>query len=154
MLKKITCKDCTIKNVLAAIGGENNKMYRAIITDIFRDSQDYTGNKKERLLANLKDIASQYGVSTNVHGDYPGWAYKEDSPLRERMVSVYEEMYGSKPEIQALHAGLECGIFAGKIQGLDCISFGPNLYDIHTTKERLSLSSAERTWKFILKVLS
>ncbi len=110
--------------------------------------------EKERLLANLKDIASQYGVSTNVHGDYPGWAYKEDSPLRERMVAVYEEMYGRKPEIQALHAGLECGIFAGKIPGLDCISFGPNLYDIHTTKERLSLSSAERTWEYILKVLS
>ncbi len=64
MLKKTTCKDCTIKNVLAAIGGENNKMYRAIITDIFRDSQDYTGNKKERLLARCEDV--QHGCSSGV----------------------------------------------------------------------------------------
>ncbi|MBR5896359.1 MAG: aminoacyl-histidine dipeptidase, partial [Lachnospiraceae bacterium] len=59
----------------------------------------------------------------------------------------------SEPEIQALHAGLECGVFAQKIPGLDCVSFGPNMFDIHTTKERLSLSSAERVWNFILKVL-
>ncbi len=109
--------------------------------------------KKARLLYELKNIAEEYGVSTRVHGDYPGWAYRENSPLRDRMVSVYREVYGKEPEIQALHAGLECGVFAGKISDLDCVSFGPNMFDIHTTKERLSLSSAKRTWDYLVKVL-
>ncbi len=109
--------------------------------------------KKEELIKNLLDIGDMYGAKSNVHGNYPGWAYKKDSPLREKMVSLYKEMYGSNPKVEALHAGLECGVIAKKIKGLDCVSFGPNLYDIHTTKERLSLSSAERTWEFILRIL-
>ena len=109
--------------------------------------------KKEELIDSLRDIAKINDAKIDIHGDYPGWAYKKDSPLREKMVSVYEEMYNAKPEIMALHAGLECGVFSKKIKDLDCVSFGPNLYDIHTTKERLSLSSAERVWNFILKVL-
>lgn len=110
--------------------------------------------RKEELINNLLDIADSFGASTKVHGDYPGWAYKKDSPLREKMIAVYKEMYGEEPKVEALHAGLECGVFARKIPGLDCVSFGPDLFDIHTTKERLSLSSAKRVWNFILKVLS
>ena len=110
--------------------------------------------EKDELINSLKEIADNNNTSYSVRGEYPGWAYKSDSPLREKMVRIYEEMYGEKPEVQALHAGLECGVFAYKIKDLDCISFGPNMYDIHSTKERLSLSSAERTWKFLLKVLS
>lgn len=110
--------------------------------------------EKDELINSLKEIADNNNTSYSVRGEYPGWAYKSDSPLREKMVRIYEEMYGEKPEVQALHAGLECGVFAYKIKDLDCISFGPNMYDIHSTKERMSLSSAERTWKFLLKVLS
>lgn len=110
--------------------------------------------EKEKLLASLLDICKAHGVSTNVHGDYPGWAYREDSPLREKMIEAYREMYGKEPEVQALHAGLECGIFAGKIKDLDCVSFGPDMMDIHTTREKLSLSSAQRTWDYLLKILS
>lgn len=110
--------------------------------------------KKAELLKTITDIADNFEASYNVHGDYPGWAYRKESPLRDKMVSVYRKMYGAEPEIQALHAGLECGVFAKKIPDLDCISFGPNMFDIHTTKERLSLSSAERVWNFILEVLS
>lgn len=109
--------------------------------------------KKEELIKSLLDIADSFGANTKVHGDYPGWAYKKDSLLRDKMISVYREMYGKEPKVEALHAGLECGVFAKKIPGLDCVSFGPDLFDIHTTKERLSLSSAERVWQFILKIL-
>ncbi|MCR4729205.1 MAG: aminoacyl-histidine dipeptidase [Lachnospiraceae bacterium] len=109
--------------------------------------------EKKNLVNHVLEIAANHGASTNVHGDYPGWAYRENSPLRDRMVEVYTEMFGSRPEIRALHAGLECGVFAGKIRDLDCISFGPNLYDIHTTGERMSLSSAKRMWDYLVKVL-
>ncbi|MCR5278920.1 MAG: beta-Ala-His dipeptidase [Lachnospiraceae bacterium] len=111
-------------------------------------------SEKESLVANILNICKDYGVTTNVHGDYPGWAYREYSPLRERMISVYKEMYGEEPKVEALHAGLECGIFAGRIKDLDCVSFGPNMMDIHTTREKLSLSSAKRTWEFLLQILS
>jgi len=109
--------------------------------------------KKEELIKTVLDIGTTHHTINNVHGDYPGWKYRKDSPLRDKMVSVYRRMYGAEPEIQALHAGLECGVFAQKIADLDCVSFGPNMYDIHTTKEKLSLSSAERVWNFILQVL-
>ena len=69
------------------------------------------------------------------------------------MKAIYKEMYGKDLNIVAIHAGLECGIFAGKLNGLDCVSFGPNLYDIHTTEERMEVASVQRTWEFILKVL-
>ena len=62
-------------------------------------------------------------------------------------------MYGKKPELQAIHAGLECGILASKIDDLDCVALGPDMRDIHTTEEKLSIFSAERVWKFLLKVL-
>jgi len=109
--------------------------------------------EKDELINSLKEIAENNNTSYSIRGEYPGWAYKSDSPLREKMVRVYKEMYGQEPEVQALHAGLECGVFASKIKDLDCISFGPNMYDIHSTKERLSLSSAERTWNYLVKVL-
>lgn len=110
-------------------------------------------DKKNELIKSLLDICSTHNAEASLRGEYPGWKYRQDSPIRDKMVSVYREMYGAEPEIQALHAGLECGVFAAKIPGLDCVSFGPNMYDIHTTKERLSLSSAERVWNYLLKVL-
>ena len=86
-------------------------------------------------------------------GDYPGWEYKKDSVLRDTMVSVYQRLYGKEPKVEAIHAGLECGIFSGKIEGLDCVSIGPNMYDIHSPKERLSISSVKRVYEFLLEVL-
>ena len=86
-------------------------------------------------------------------GDYPGWAYRKESPLRDKMVRIYEELYGASPKVEAIHAGLECGLFAGKIPGLDCISYGPDMKDIHTTEEALSISSVKRVWEYLLEIL-
>ncbi len=108
---------------------------------------------KEALLEKLEIIFGMAGASFKTSGEYPGWAYRVDSPLRDKMVRVYEEMYGVKPEIQAIHAGLECGLFLGKQPDLDCISFGPNMCSIHTTEEKLSISSTKRTWEFLVAVL-
>ncbi len=62
-------------------------------------------------------------------------------------------MYGEKPHISAIHAGLECGLFAEKFGEIDAISFGPNLYDVHTPNESMSISSVQRTWKYLLEIL-
>ncbi|MBR2037198.1 MAG: beta-Ala-His dipeptidase, partial [Lachnospiraceae bacterium] len=108
---------------------------------------------KAALLEKLEIIFKMVGASFKTSGEYPGWAFRVDSPLRDKMVRVYEEMYGVKPEIQAIHAGLECGLFLGKQPDLDCISFGPNMCSIHTTEEKLSISSTKRTWEFLVAVL-
>jgi len=109
--------------------------------------------KKQELVKRVTENAEEYKCTVGVRGDYPGWAFRKDSPLREKMISTWERMYGETPAVEALHAGLECGVFAQKINDLDCVSFGPNLYDIHTTKERMSLKSAEKLWNFILEIL-
>lgn len=108
---------------------------------------------KHNLIEKLRAIMCIAGGSVEVSGEYPGWAYRQESPLRDKMVRVYEKMYGKKPEIAAIHAGLECGIISSKIENLDCISIGPNMKDIHTTEETLSIDSVKHVWEFLLEVL-
>lgn len=108
---------------------------------------------KKTLIKKLENIAKMAGACQEVRGDYPGWAFKKDSPFREMAVRVYRDMYGEEPEIQAVHAGLECGLLLAKIPGLECISIGPDMKDIHTTEEKLSISSTESVWKYVLEIL-
>ncbi len=93
------------------------------------------------------------GARVEAGSDYPGWAYRVDSPLRDKMVRVYEQMYGKKPQITTIHAGLECGLFLGKCPDLDCVSMGPDMLDIHSTNEKLSISSVKRVWEYLLMLL-
>ena len=83
----------------------------------------------------------------------PAWEYVEDSKLRILMGDTYREMYKKEPVMEVIHAGVECGLFAGKIDGLDCVSFGPDMQDIHTTRECMDVASVQRTWKLLLRVL-
>ena len=85
--------------------------------------------------------------------EYPSWEYKEKSELREQVVRTYKEVLGKEPKVLSIHAGLECGILSQKIEGLDCVSFGPNIDDIHTTKEKLSISSTQRIWELLKKLM-
>lgn len=109
---------------------------------------------KEELCRNMAQTAEQMGASVKVRNAYPGWSYQKDSPLRKKMVQIYEKMYGHKPVLETIHAGLECGIFAGKIEGLDCVSVGPDLENVHTTKERMDIESVGRVWSYLLEVLT
>ena len=109
---------------------------------------------KYMLEEKLYALTESYGGSCKTAGDYPGWAYRVDSPLRDSMKEIYIEMFGAEPKIEAIHAGLECGFFLGKIPELDCVSIGPDMKDIHTTEEMMSISSVKRVWEFILKILA
>lgn len=86
-------------------------------------------------------------------GKYPGWAFKPESTLRTLAQDMYEQLYGKRPSVEAIHAGLECGLISEKIPGIDIISIGPDILDIHTPTERLSISSTERTYNFVVKML-
>lgn len=109
--------------------------------------------QKEMLVARLRCLMAQLGGSVDVSGDYPAWEYRKDSPLRERMIDVFREQYGHDPKVEAIHAGVECGLFAGKLPGLDCVSFGPDLTEIHTCRERMHIASVQRVWRYTLEVL-
>ncbi len=109
--------------------------------------------EKQALLAQLRELAEKFGGSYSQMGEYPAWEYRQDSPLRRTMETVYTEMFGTAPQVVAIHAGLECGLLSEKLPGLDCVSIGPNMHDIHTTRETLEIASAQRTWQFLLEIL-
>ena len=109
--------------------------------------------EKETLAQSLLEKIEKYGGKGNVDGRYPAWEYRSDSPLRDKMTSVYRNMFGKDMTVLSIHAGLECGVLAQKIEDLDAVSFGPDILDIHTTEERLSISSVDRMWNYLLAVL-
>lgn len=110
-------------------------------------------SEKRALVDQLRCLTELLGGTVTVQGDYPGWAYREKSPLREHMVKVFERLYGRAPVVYSMHAGVECGLFTAKMPGLDCVSFGPDLLDIHTPQERMSAESVRRTWEYLLEIL-
>ena len=110
-------------------------------------------SEKQELLDQLKKLADMYEADYVEDGAYPAWEFKKDSHLRDVMVNTYRELFGKEARVEAIHAGLECGLFTEKIPGLDCVSIGPQMHDIHTSRERLEIGSTQRTWEFLLAVL-
>ena len=109
--------------------------------------------EKEGLITKLKELADFYNGTYSQSGTYPAWEFKKDSRLRDVMVPIYTRMFGKEPKVLAIHAGLECGLLGDKLPGLDCVSIGPQMHDIHTSREKLDIASTERTWNFLLEVL-
>lgn len=110
--------------------------------------------KKEALIESLKSIAQKYDAKFSDYGRYPAWEFKKNSDFRDKIVSIYKKMFKKELKVSVIHAGLECGLFSEKIKGLDAVSIGPDIIDIHTPDERLSIASVQRTWDFLLKILS
>ena len=109
--------------------------------------------EKEELLQKLRELCQFYDGSYSQMGEYPAWEYRKDSPLRDTMVKIYTQMYGQEPQVLAIHAGLECGLLGDKLLGLDCVSIGPQMHDIHTSREKLEIASTERVWNYLCAVL-
>lgn len=109
--------------------------------------------EKEELVSRLKNLMDILGGEVACEGEYPAWEYKPDSILRSVMTDVFKELYGREPKIEAIHAGVECGLFAGKLPGPDCVSMGPDMKNIHTLDESMDIASVKRTWDYLLAVL-
>lgn len=141
--------DCLVKTSsnLGILQTNNNGLF--IISSV-RSSDE---REKEIYSDILLNHMLSHNLTAKKGEEYPAWEYLQNSPLRTIMCRIFEEMYQRPPVTEAIHAGLECGIFCGKIKGLDCVSFGPDIIDIHTPKERLNINSAKRTWEFLIKVL-
>ena len=110
-------------------------------------------SQKLMLVERLEELSAQCGAVMSCHAAYPGWAFKKDSKLRDALSEACEAVLGKKPEITATHGGLECGLFMEKIPGLDCVSLGPNMEEVHSVRERLNISSTERLYKIVCNFL-
>ncbi len=120
---------------------------------ILSSSRSSVGSRKEEMRVRYGALAELCGAECVFSGDYPHWEYKQTSPLRDLAKDTYRELFNKEPEAMALHAGLECGHFAQRLRDTDIISYGPNLYDIHTPRERAQLESVDRMWRFTLAIL-
>ena len=124
--------------------------------DTFRLTVSVRSSKKtekERAVSVLRALADGVSARFSTRGEYPAWEYLGKTPLLDTMEKVYCRMYGKPPKVTVIHAGLECGILSEKLPGLECVSIGPNNYDIHTPREHLSISSTVRVWEYIKEVL-
>lgn len=108
----------------------------------------------ELLENQLETLAKLNGCAYVKQSEYPGWEYLPESRLRDTMCTVYEELFHKQAKIEAIHAGLECGILASKMHGLDIVSTGPDILDIHTPQERMSIASVERTYEYVRAVIT
>lgn len=132
------------------LGVTNMEKEKLSLTFAVRSS---VNQEKEDLLEQLRQLAQLQDCSYSDTGNYPAWEYVKDSRLRDTMVEVYTNMFGQAPQVVAIHAGLECGILSDKLPGLECVSIGPQMHDIHTSRERLEIESTKRTWDFLLETL-
>ncbi len=110
-------------------------------------------SQKEMLVTRVRAIAEHFGAEVVLSGDYPGWAFCKDSKLLELVKTVYKEKTGKEGVVSAIHGGLECGLFIDKMPGLDCISIGPELHDVHSTRERLNVPSTGRMYELVKDIL-
>lgn len=108
---------------------------------------------KGSIRSTVKRLAETLGGELRIESDYPEWEYNPNSEMRRVFQRVYKDMTGEDAEIIAIHAGLECGVLIQKLPGMDAISLGPNIFDVHTPKEHFSISSTQRVWEYLLEVL-
>ncbi len=104
---------------------------------------------KERFMC----FADSLGGTYEFDAEYPAWTFKSESRIREITLDAFEHVYGKRPEVTEIHAGLECGLLSGKKPELDCISFGPNMIDVHSYNERLEIASAAKIWEAVKEIL-
>lgn len=109
--------------------------------------------QKEWILERVAAIVTLAGGTTEFSGSYPGWSYNPSSVVKDTILQVYQDLFGKEATVEAVHAGIECGLFADSIPDLDCVSIGPEMADVHTPREHLSISSSARTYQLLCEVL-
>lgn len=110
-------------------------------------------SKMEEFKERFTCLADFLGASYAIDSEYPAWSFQEQSRLRPIVADAFEKVYGVRPEVDIIHAGLECGILCGKKPDLDCVSFGPNMHDIHSVNERLEIASTAKVWEVMKEIL-
>ena len=123
------------------------------VVDISMSIRSSVKSRKQLIADKIETLAKLTGGAFKSDGEYPEWAYKADSPLQKLLCNIYKEKFGEELKIDVIHAGLECGYILEKKPELDVVSFGPQMYDIHTTDERVSISSVAKMYEFVKAIL-
>lgn len=135
-------------NNLGVIKTDNNYIY------MFNNSRSSVQSLLTHGFAPLmKQLCNALDIECEVNGYYPGWEYVKDSSLRELCKKTYKDVYNKEAKIEAIHAGLECGLLMKKIEGLDAISMGPDTWDVHSPNEHVSIQSIENSYSLICEIL-
>ncbi len=149
-----------IQNMSTVLSGLVETSLNMGIIRTLQDEVIITCSLRSSILSRLSELEARItcltealGGNVSVQGFYPPWEYKDDSPLRDKMYEVFTSLYGKAPIVESVHAGVECGIFAGSIPDLDAVSFGPDMKCIHTPNESMDSASVKRTWEYLLQVL-
>ena len=111
-------------------------------------------SQKLWILDKVRAVVELAGGKTEISGSYPGWSYNPNSVVKDTILAAYRELFGKEATVDAVHAGIECGLFADSIPELDCVSIGPDMADVHTPREHLSIPSTARTYKLLVEVLA
>lgn len=127
------------------------QMQDGVLTVSFA-TRSNVGSLKQQMNSVLQDFAEIYDIQFSKTAEYPEWEMKPESTLLKKAVSAYKDLTGKEPIVKAIHAGLECGVFLNGKPELEAISIGPDMWEVHSVNERLSISSTQRTWDY-LKVL-
>lgn len=107
----------------------------------------------DELTVLFENISKKYKASFQFTKGYPEWKFRKESHLRNTVLKLYNDLFGKNMDVTVMHAGLECGVIAVNYPNLDIISIGPNIYDVHTPKEKIDINSVERTYLYILELL-
>jgi dipeptidase D len=136
----------------------SNNIARVVVKDGEISIQNLTRSSVESSkfdLANaLRSAYELFGCEVEFGGSYPGWTPNPKSEIVDVLVSIYEKQNGTKPNVVACHAGLECGILGTNYPGMDMISFGPTIHGAHSPDERANIASSQKFWKFLLEILA
>lgn len=162
--EKIVCLLCCVPNGIQAMSADIPGLVQTSLNlGILVTEKEYVkasfsvrssvASQKTMLIDRLTALTKQLGGTVDVSGDYPGWEFDPDSKLRALMVEIFKEQYGREPVVGAIHAGLECGLLIEKKPGLDCVSVGPDIDEIHTFREKLHIASTQRTWALLTETL-
>ena len=125
---------------------ENSVTFECAVRSSVKTLKDDITNKMDLLATSL-------GGKLRLESDYPAWEYAKGSKLEKICVETYEKLTGKKPVIMAIHAGLECGLLLDKMPHAQAISLGPDMFEVHTPNEHLSISSTKRTWDYLVSIL-
>lgn len=123
------------------------------IVEISMSVRSSVKSRKELIVEKIETLAKLTGGEFSSDVGYPEWAYKADSPLQKLLCKIHKEKFEQELKVEIIHAGLECGYILEKKPELDVVSFGPQMYDIHTTDERVSISSIAKLYEFVKAVL-
>jgi dipeptidase D len=144
------CPDANHVETSSNLGIVSTKENVVTFAALIRSS---SASKKQMVASIFENLASLNGLTHKLSGGYPGWQYNPDSKLRSTAIDAFKRLEGKELMMEAVHAGLECGIFADNIAEADIISIGPDMQDIHSPLERLSITSLEKTYTLLREII-